>query len=220
MRFTLVILSALFCLNASASSAKSPIEDKTSDEALVAAAEKLVSEAPAAKAGAQDLAEVQVQGVDAQAQAEGQAKVPDAAQALKAEAKESDIPVFLDVKKTDKSLGTVAWRLVASLALIAVVGGGMVYASRKWTRSKDRGGAQARIEMMHQFHMGPRKSVALIRVAGETLLIGVTEQNVNFLKTVVLIDDELEGVFNQNLNGFLDDEFTVEDARTALNSRA
>jgi flagellar protein FliO/FliZ len=196
----------MFCLNAGAATSA---DDRT-DEAIVQAAEKLMKEGATTvdvKASA-----------PATATAAAATETPDTA--TKAEAKESDIPLFLDAKKSDKSMGSVAWRLVASLVLIATVGGGMIYASRRWARAKDKGGSKARIEMMHQFHMGPRKSLALIRVSGETMLIGVTDHNINMIKSVALIDDELEGVMNKDFNNFLEDEFSIEDVRSALNSRA
>ncbi|HMN68384.1 MAG TPA: flagellar biosynthetic protein FliO, partial [Bdellovibrionales bacterium] len=108
----------------------------------------------------------------------------------------------------------------ASFGLLTAVAGSMYFAAKKWGRAKDKGGQKARIEMMHQFHLGPKKSVALIRVAGEALLIGVTDQNINMLKPVTLIDEELEQVMGKDFNNFLEDEFSVEDVRTAMRARA
>jgi hypothetical protein len=59
----------------------------------------------------------------------------------------------------------------------------------------------------------------LIRVAGEAILIGCTDQSVNMLKTVTLSDDELEGLLGKDFNGFLEDDFKIEDMRTALQPR-
>ncbi len=125
----------------------------------------------------------------------------------------------MSANKPAEAKGTGIWRLVASLAVVAVTAVIALYASKRWTRQKDKGGQKVRIEMMHQLHLGPRKSVGLIRVAGETMLIGITEQNINMIKAVTLIDDELESVVNKNFNGFLEDEFSIEDVRTALSGR-
>lgn len=204
MRFTAVILAAVLCVAVKATAAPAPVtnnEDKVSDEAIVQAAETLIKEdAPVTRESAS-------------------APEPEAAKAP-AQAKESDIPVFLDAKKNAKSGDGVIWRLLASLVLVAGVGGALIFASRRWSRKKDKGGSKARIEMLHQFHLGPRKSLALIRVSGEVVLIGVTDHNVNMLKTVTLIDDELEGLMNKDFNNFLEDDFSIEDVRTALDSRA
>jgi flagellar protein FliO/FliZ len=105
------------------------------------------------------------------------------------------------------------------LAVIAITAALGLYASKRWARQKDKGGQKARIEMMHQYHLGPRKSLALIRVSGEAMLVGVTDHNINMIKAVTLIDDELEDVMGKDFNNFLEDEFSIEDVRGALGPR-
>ena len=134
--------------------------------------------------------------------------------------KESEIPVFTKSEKLEKTESSLIWRLMASLALIAVIGGAMYFAARRWGVKKNAGGEKARIEILHQYNLGPKKSLALVRVAGEALLIGCTDHSINMLKTVTLIDDELEGILGKDFNNFLEDEFRVEDMRTALSPRA
>ena len=192
MSFTIVILTAMLCLNAGAESNI----DGRSDDAIVAAAEQLLAESDAPAAAAAAVVEA------------------------KKELKESEIPVLLEPKKAAKSGSSMIWRLVASLAIIAAVAGIMIFASKKWGRRADKGGKTARIEILHQHHLGPRRSIALIRVAGETMLLGVTDQNVNMLKAITLIDEELEGAMTKDFNGFLEDEFSIEDVRNAINPRA
>lgn len=217
MRFTVVILSALLCLPAIAENA-----DERSDEALVAAAEQLISEGTADKTAKQQMATA-VDGAAAGATSVATATSEATAEskpASSAELKESEIPVVISAKKEAKSESNLIWRLVASIAVIAVTAGAVLFASRKWRTHKDKGGQKARIEMLHQFHMGPRKSLALVRVSGEAILIGVTDQNINMLKTVTLIDDELENAMTKDFNNFLEDEFSIEDVRNALSPRA
>ncbi|MGE0528246.1 MAG: FliO/MopB family protein [Bdellovibrionales bacterium] len=179
-------------------------EDDVADKALIEAAEKLVSEAArteAARAG------------------EDSAKDPAKATETKSEEmKPGDVPLVLSEKKAAKVEGGAIWRLVASLAFVAVVAGLVLYATRRWRTRKDAGGQKARIEIVHQFHLGPKRSLALVRVAGEVMLIGITDHNISMLKSVALIDDEMEAMFKGDFNGFLEDEFSVEDVRTALRS--
>ncbi len=186
MRTTLVILGILFAVKVAAQGIATL--EATSDEALIEAAEKL-TEAP---------------------------KVIDRTPPQLAE---NQIPLAMKpISETVTTPADTSWRLAASLAFVLIVGGGLIYATRRWRRTPDKGGQTARIEMMHQFHIGPRRSIALIRVAGETLLVGITEQNINMLKSLSLIDDELEhmGGKKPDFNGFLEDEFSIEDVRTAL----
>jgi flagellar protein FliO/FliZ len=203
MNFTIVILSALLCLNVAAAPRT---EDKEkSDEALVAAAEQLIAESQAEEPKAEE------------PKAEEAAAAPAEVAAPK-ELKESEIPVVMSAKKAEADKGHSIWRMVASLAIVAVTAGVGLFVSKRWARKKDKGGQKARIEMMHQLHLGPRKSIGLIRVAGETMLVGITDQNINMIKAVTLIDDELEHVMGKDFNGFLEDEFSIEDVRSALSS--
>ena len=48
---------------------------------------------------------------------------------------------------------------------------------------------------MTQHFLGPRKSLAIIRVAGETMLIGVTDHNISMIKSLSLLDeDEMDNI--------------------------
>jgi flagellar protein FliO/FliZ len=192
-----VILGILFCLSLNARAvevaAADMSTDKTSDEALIQAAEKLVAEkvTPAAPA----------------------------ATPVTADTKESEIPIQLQSAPKSRDNSNILWRLAASLGFLGIVAGVLYYATRRWARPKDSKAKGSRIEMLHQFHMGPRRSIALIRVAGETMLVGVTDHNINMLKAVTLIDDELEGLMKKDFNNFLEDEFSIEDVRSALDAR-
>lgn len=198
MRFTLVFLTAFFCLTAKAES----------DEALVAAAEKLIAEAQANG--------LTTEPILSENKSESASEpVPSSAPALK----ESEIPVVMSAPKAEKSDAGNLWRLLASIAFIATVGGALVFSTRRWSQQKDKGGKQARIEIMHQMHLGPRKSLALVRVAGEVMVVGITDHNINMLKSVTLIDDELANVVNKDFNGFLEDEFSISDVRSVIGSR-
>ncbi len=208
MKFTLIILSTLFCLNAHAA----PKSDEKSDEALVAAAEQLIAEGKS-EAMAEDGLATEVKSTSS-----GSDAVEASAKGV--ELKESEIPVILSGKKTADEKGNSIWRMVASLAVIAVTAAIGIFVSKRYAHKKDKGGKVARIELMHQLHLGPKKSIGLIRVAGETMLVGITDQNINMLKAVTLIDDELEHVVNKDFNGFLEDEFSIEDVRSALSPRS
>jgi len=182
MRFTMVI--AGLCIAFSAAAETTEI-NSAEDQALIQAAENLISEA----------------------------KKEEAPTVNKPE---SEIPVEISAAPKAKEGNNLGWRLIMSLGFVAVVGGVLYYATRRWARPKDVQGKGARIEMIHQYHLGPRRSLALIRVAGEAVLVGITDQSINMIKPVTLIDDELEGLMKKDFNNFLEDEFTIEDVRTAL----
>jgi flagellar protein FliO/FliZ len=208
MRFAIILVTAVICTSVWA---EAPTSDKDSDEAIVAAAEKLVQDSGKTP-------EVPTVTAAAAAQPAEQTAVKDAA--LMDGKKESEIPLFNKSEKVAKSESSLMWRLLASVAFVALVGAVLIFAGRRWGRQKNKGGEKARIEILHQFHMGPKKSLALIRVAGEAMLIGCTDHNINIIKSLTLIDDELEGAMNKDFNNFLEDDFSIEDVRRVLSARA
>ncbi|MGZ3722955.1 MAG: FliO/MopB family protein [Bdellovibrionales bacterium] len=227
MRFTVVILSALLCFSAHAQTAAS---DKDSDEAIVAAAEKLVGEGKllkteevksepsgeAEEAAVATAASITEGATKSAATVTPTATITDIGQEAK---KESEIPVFAKSEKVAKSESSLLWRLFGSMAVLCIVAAGLIFVTKRWTKAKTTGGEKVRIEVLHRYQLSPKNSLALIRVAGEAILIGCTDQSVNMLKTVTLIDDELEGLLGKDFNGFLEDDFKIEDMRTALQPR-
>lgn len=201
MRFTIVILGLVIACGASAQNLTvADPNASTSDEALIQAAEKMISDTNGASSGASASA-AEENPVD---------RTPPAYD-------EGKMPVLMKSNSETKASNDVYTRLVLSLGFLLIVAGALYYATRRWRRMPDKGGQSARVEMVHQFHVGPRRSIALIRVAGETMLVGITDHNISMLKSISLIDDELEGVIKKHdFNNFLEDEFSIEDVRTAL----
>jgi flagellar protein FliO/FliZ len=104
--------------------------------------------------------------------------------------KESEIPV-LTKTVGQKSESKSPWsRLFISFAIISVVGAGLYQAAKWWQKKTAINSDNNRIRVLNQHFLGPRKSLAIIRVAGESILIGVTDQNISLIKSLSLIEDE------------------------------
>lgn len=131
---------------------------------------------------------------------------------------EDQIPVLKNEKSAKSSSGGNWFRLIGSAVFVLLVTGGLIFVVKRSAKNKNVGGKKAKIEIIHQHFLGPKKSIALIQVAGEAILIGITDNNINMIKSVALIDDELPPE-SQDFNGFLEEEFTMEQL-TAQKSRA
>jgi flagellar protein FliO/FliZ len=204
-----------------------------SDEALVQAAEALTNQASETAQGAGPASASPVANTAPSAEGSGtQIALPaqtgstaqSASRTLDAsDAKmlpEDQIPLKNATVKVAKSESNLLWRLILSMGILSVIAGGLVFFTKRYRRFASGGAAsKTRIELLSQLALNQKGSVALIRVSGETLLVGVTEQNINMLKPVTLIDDELENTVLNNFNNFLEDDFKVEDVRTALGER-
>ena len=103
---------------------------------------------------------------------------------------ESEIPVLTDKKVLKESKNSPYTRLILSLVVIAFFGAAMTMASRWWRKRTTKSASNNKIRLITQHFLGPRKSLAIVRVAGENMLIGVTDHNINMIKSLSLLDEE------------------------------
>lgn len=114
-----------------------------------------------------------------------------AVEAPQAEAvKESEIPLQLDAQSQASAEKTPLTRFAVSFVLLTIMVGGAWYLMRRHRKRGDFRDAQ-QIKVTAQHWLGPKKSLAIIRVAGESILIGVTDHNISLIKPLSLLDDEL-----------------------------
>ncbi len=106
-------------------------------------------------------------------------------------AAEEDIPVLTGRTETGPVESSTYGRLLVSLLIVLGVALGLVVASRRWISRAQRDESLARVRLITQLHLGPKRSVAIINVAGESLLIGVTDHNISLLRNLSLLDEEI-----------------------------
>lgn len=131
--------------------------------------------------------------------------------------KESEIPLNLEGKKKASEDGSSVFRIVMSLAVLGVVGTGAFIFLRKYSVPKSAK-HQTQIKVLQQHYLGPKKSLAIVRVAGESILIGVTDHNISMIKSLSLLDDEVPDeapqsfgkVLGSNAASFDEDEVEEE----------
>lgn len=116
-------------------------------------------------------------------------------------AKEEEIPVLSNTsEKKVKASGVSGLRLSLGLAVVALFLFGMWVAAQRWLNKKGIKNAHTNIRVMTQHHLGPKKSLAIITVAGESILIGITDHNISLIKTLSLLDEELPQEMPQNFS--------------------
>jgi flagellar protein FliO/FliZ len=105
--------------------------------------------------------------------------------------KETEIPV-LTAKNTDASskASSSTSRVIMSLGLVLGLLFGFSAFLKKFLK-KTPLKKNSQIKVLTQHYLGPKKSLAIIRVAGESMLIGVTDNNINLIKTLALLDEEI-----------------------------
>ena len=110
------------------------------------------------------------------------------------------IPVKLVQKaEAGAAQGTGSYLMFALGAVVLVAGGVLWFLKRYSVKSAE--GDKAKIKVLTQHHLGPRKSLAIVQVAGESVLVGITDHHISLIKPLSLLDDEipeLEGQTFQN----------------------
>ncbi|MCM2354801.1 MAG: flagellar biosynthetic protein FliO [Pseudobdellovibrio sp.] len=125
--------------------------------------------------------EVNVAGTEAQALAPAVTKATP----------ENEIPLKLEKTANSQENTSQAGKLFLTLFVLVGMGGAGLYLARKYAFSNKINKSNMQIKVLTQHHLGAKKSLAIIRVAGESILIGVTDQNISMIKSLALIDDEV-----------------------------
>ncbi len=149
--------------------------------------------------------------------------------------KETEIPVLSATtqKVVEKKGGMTAKVLLSLGFVIALLFGFSIFAKKYFKKAPSNKNNQ--IKMLTQYYLGPRKSLAIVRVAGESILIGVTENNINLIKTLALMDEEipqevppkdfssaLSNLFKKEKLEMQDepqDEFSISKIKDAVNGK-
>jgi flagellar protein FliO/FliZ len=146
--------------------------------------------------------------------------LPVAAQPDEKAKSEDEIPVnFNKVKKSETAEASTG-RLFLTFGLMAVFLGLGYYAAKKYGKPKNS--AQTKIKILTQHYLGPKRSLAIVRVAGESILIGITDQNINMIKSLSLLDDEIpEVVSSDSFESTLNEkkEMNLDGTTTGPNTR-
>lgn len=104
---------------------------------------------------------------------------------------ENEIPVLSKAQVSAAAPKNSVERLVLSFAVLAVVAGIIILIARFWSKRKYGLARHQQIKVLTQYSLGPKKQLAIIRVAGESILIGITDHNINMIKSLALLDEDV-----------------------------
>lgn len=80
-------------------------------------------------------------------------------------------------------------RMLLSLIFVFALGGFIIFFSKWWKRKYHFTTKHKQIHMVTQYHLDSKKRLVIVRVAGEHLLLGLTDQNISLLKTLSLLEE-------------------------------
>jgi flagellar protein FliO/FliZ len=146
---------------------------------------------------------------------------------------EDQIPLKIEqqVRASDTSANST--KMVLSLAVVGLMLGAAYYFIRKYgIANKIPAKSNMQIKVLSQHYLGPKKSLVIVRVAGESILIGVTENNISMIKALSLLDDELPQVLPKNFedslnqtsqradqNDEVDDDFSFSGLKLSVSEK-
>lgn len=104
--------------------------------------------------------------------------------------KETEIPLNIESPKKAANDSSGMFRFLFSISILGLLATGSFYFIRKYGKSKGILN-QTKIKVLTQHHLGPKKSLVIVSVAGESILLGVTDHNISMIKSLSLIDDDV-----------------------------
>lgn len=124
---------------------------------------------------------------------------------------ENEIPLKIaEAGKNDAQNASGQKAIFTIGILLALIGAGY-YAVRRFSHKSTPGKSNMQIKILSQHYLGPKKSLAVIRVAGESILIGITDQNISMMKTLALLDEELPQVLPKNFDESMTEQLVDQD---------
>lgn len=129
---------------------------------------------------------------------------------------ETEIPVKLDEKIVAKTQDASLRDLVLVFAVLGGFGV-LAYLFISKFKYRNRKAQQFEMKIMAQHHLGPKKSLAVVRVAGESLLIGVTDHHISMIKSLALLDEDEAGAEPEDFRAGLESMFSRQ-ANNAVSS--
>lgn len=104
---------------------------------------------------------------------------------------EKEIPVQLESNKKAGGEGSLIFKALASIAVVGILGIGAFLMIGRYRRTQIGKSTAPEIKILRQHYLGPKKSLAIIRVAGESILVGITDHNISMIKSLALLDEDV-----------------------------
>jgi flagellar protein FliO/FliZ len=104
---------------------------------------------------------------------------------------EAEIPVTLEPAKKSEAAENPFLKMGITFGVISILGAGAFFLIRKYSLNNPNKNQNTQIKVVTQHYLGPKKSIAMIRVAGESILVGITDTNISLIKTLSLLDEDI-----------------------------
>lgn len=134
---------------------------------------------------------------------------------------ENEIPLNLESKKGPAASESPFYKFILFFSILGILLTGAWILLKKFN-TKNISRNQNEIKVLAQHFLGPKKSLVVVRVAGESILIGVTENNINLIKALSLLDEELPEVTPGNFKELInaeEEEFSIKGIKDIVSTK-
>lgn len=121
---------------------------------------------------------------------------------------EDQIPLNVETVKKSNTSEAGTGRFVLVMGAVTVIAGLAYFLAKKYGRPGNTQHTQ--IKVLTQHYLGPKKSLAIVRVAGESVLIGITDHSINLIKPLSLLDDEIPETVQPQFEKVMQDQEKVQ----------
>lgn len=128
---------------------------------------------------------------------------------------EDQIPLSISAENKSVSSESSSMKAIFSMMIVMALIAASYYYVRRYRVSNAVNGSNMKIKVLTQHYLGPKKSLAIVHVAGESILIGVTDSNISMIKSLSLIDDEVPPEMPKTFNESLATSETMATAPAA-----
>jgi len=220
MKLKSIFLTVLLC---SATAWANEPQNRMTDDEMIAAAEQLIAQNKEAEANSNSPSSANSQAVDSsentavnvEPETIPEVKIAKTAKETTAEKssteqKESQIPAFRGSVEEEKESSSPWMRMLLGAAVVIGLSVGLLIFAKKYAKKKNPSSSKVALDIISQRALSPKQNLVVVRIAGEHILLGATDHSINFIKSVSLIDDEVDGGLPQDFNNFLEDDFVQQ----------
>ena len=183
---------------------------------------------------AESAPEVALQEPLVQEQTTGSVTETPAVRAPAAVVPETEIPVKLEATKKAEAAASPWMRMTLGMIVVGLMAGTSWFLMKRKTLKLGKPEVTPEVKILAKHYLGPKKELFIVRIAGDSMLLGVTESNINLIKSLSLLDEDIpEDVpqsFAQSLNkqdnknsdkveSSKEDDFSISEIASVVSSK-
>jgi len=104
---------------------------------------------------------------------------------------ETEIPVKLEAAKKAEAAANPWMRMTLGMVVVGLMAGTSWYLMKKKTLKLGKPEVTPEVKVLARHYLGPKKELFIVRIAGESMLLGVTESSINLIKSLSLLDEDI-----------------------------